>query len=296
MSSADACREVPRQHAFRVPQTERNVKDRTVTTADGVRLRTRMDGDPQAPPLLLLNSLGTDLTMWDPQIGAWGTHRRIIRFDQRGQGSSDVPLPPYSVEGLGRDALTVLDVNGIARSDVCGISLGGVVAMWIAAARPHRVRRLVLADTAVRVGTEQAWGQRIATVRAHGMDEITDHVLARFFSPGFLASGSPTVQAFERTLRAASVDGYTGSCAALATADLADLVQKISSPSLVIVGTADAATPPADAERLHNLLLDSRLVDLPGAGHLANVEQPERFARLVLDFLTSTVANAMTHP
>lgn len=260
--------------------------DRVITTDDGVRLHARVDGEAGAPPLLLLNSLGTDLSMWDPQVEIWAAHRQVVRFDQRGHGRSEAPEPPYTIERLGRDALAVLDAYEVEQADICGLSLGGLVALWIAGNGSDRVRRVVFADTAARVGTEQAWRQRADTVRAQGMDAIADMVLTRFFSPEFRASGAPAVDDLNRRLRAASVDGYTGSCEALATADLTELAGQVGLPSLVIVGTADEATPPADAERLCGLLPDSRLVRLPGAGHLSNLEQPERFGEVVAEFLT----------
>ncbi|WP_052668711.1 3-oxoadipate enol-lactonase [Nitriliruptor alkaliphilus] len=262
------------------------MSERSITTDDGVRLWTRSDGDPDAPALLLINSLGTDLSMWDPQIAAWSEFRRVVRFDQRGHGRSSCPPPPYTVEQFGRDALAVLDAHEVAAADICGLSLGGIVALWVAATAPERIERAVFADTAARVGTEAGWRERAATVRADGMGAITDLVLARFFSPDFLRSGHASVTALDRTLRAASVDGYTGSCEALATADLTGLATSVRAPSLVMVGGADEATPPADARALHALIPDARLIELPGAGHLANLERPERFGQVVRAFLT----------
>jgi 3-oxoadipate enol-lactonase len=261
------------------------VSTRAITTDDGVRLHARADGDPAAPLLLLLNSLGTDLSMWDPQVDLWAATHRVVRFDQRGHGRSDVPPPPYTVERFGRDALTVLDTYGSSQADVCGLSLGGLVALWLAGRAPKRVRRAVFAATAARVGTADGWRERAATVRAEGMASVTDLVLARFFSPSFRARGAPAVDALERALRTAELDGYTGSCEALAVADLTALAPEVRAPSLVLVGTADEATPPSDAAVLHELLSDSRLVELPGAGHLANLEEPKRFAETVLRFL-----------
>jgi 3-oxoadipate enol-lactonase len=261
-----------------------------ITTDDGVRLHTRVDGHPDGPPLLLLNSLGTDLAMWESQLEAWGAARQVIRFDQRGHGRSQAPPPPYTIERLGRDALAVLDAYEVRQADLCGLSLGGLVALWVASTVPGRVRRAVFADTAARVGTEEAWRQRAATVRREGMDAVVELVLSRFFSPAFRASGAPAVAALERTLRAASIHGYSGSCEALATADLSDLAGQVRAPSLVVVGTADGATPPSEAEALHRLLSAAELVRLPGAGHLANLEQPERFADIVLEFLDTKEA------
>jgi 3-oxoadipate enol-lactonase len=257
-----------------------------VTASDGVRLHTRSHGDPEAPCLLLLNSLGTDLSLWDGQVARWAATHRVLRFDQRGHGASEAPAGAYTIEQLGCDALAVLDAYGVARADVCGLSLGGLVALWVAGRAPERVRRAIFADTAARVGTEPAWRTRAATVRADGMAAVVELVLSRFFSPAFRASEDPAVARLEATLRTASADGYAGSCDVLADADLSDLAPQVQSRSLVIVGTADEATPPADARALHALLPDAQLVELPGAGHLANLEQPDRFAALVCAFLT----------
>jgi 3-oxoadipate enol-lactonase len=257
-----------------------------ITTDDGVRLFTRVDGLLGGPTLLLLNSLGADLSMWDPQVEAWGAARRVIRFDQRGHGCSQAPPPPYTIERLGRDALAVLDAYEAAQADLCGVSLGGLVALWVAGTAPSRVRRAVFADTATRIGTEEAWRERAATVRREGMAAVVELALGRFFSSGFRRSNPPAVAALELTLRSASVDGYSGSCEALATADLSELVGQVHAPSLVVVGTADEATPPSDAARLLSLLRDARSALQPGAGHLASLEQPERFGHIVDDFLT----------
>jgi 3-oxoadipate enol-lactonase len=258
---------------------------RTVITDDGTRLCARVDGPPDGTPLLLCNSLGTEMSAWRAQVGTWAATRRVVRFDQRGHGDSDAPPGPYTVERLGRDACEVLDAFEIDRADVCGISLGGLVALWVAAETPQRVRRLVLADTAVRVGTEEAWRGRAELVRSDGMEAVTDLVLARFFSAAFRDSGDPEVGRIDATLRTASVDGYAASCEALAVGDLRGLAPRVRAPTLVIVGTADEATPPSDARELQRFVPDARLVEIDGAGHLANLERPERFTTLVERFL-----------
>jgi 3-oxoadipate enol-lactonase len=264
----------------------------TVTTNDGLELLTRVDGVAGAPWLLLLNSLGTDLAMWDGQLEAWATTHRVLRFDQRGHGRSTASAPPYTIERFGSDVLAVLDAHEVESTDVCGISLGGLVALWLAGTSPARVRRAVFADTGPRIGTEEAWRDRAEVVRTEGMRAVTDLVLERFFSRGFRSSGHPAVGRIERSLRDASIDGYSGSCEALATADLTALARTVTVPSLVVVGTADEATPPEDARALHSLLPGSQLVELDGAGHLANIEQPGRFADIVQDFLAGTEQEA----
>jgi 3-oxoadipate enol-lactonase len=250
-----------------------------------VELHTRVDGDADAPPLLLVNSLGTDLSVWDAQLPAWAGTHRVIRYDQRGHGASSTPPGPYTIDELGHDALAVLDAVEVDRADVCGLSLGGVVALWLAVHAPDRVGRVVLADTAARVGTEDAWRTRAAAVRDGGMDAVVDLVLERFFSDGFRASDAPALRRVGDRLREADPEGYAASCEALATADLRDLVGRTDAPCLVIVGTADAATPPHDARELHDRLPDAAYRELPGAGHLANLERPDEFAELVADFL-----------
>lgn len=256
---------------------------RTVTHA-GIDLHARIDGDPSGPPLLLVNSLGTDLSSWDDQLDAWSGHR-VVRYDQRGHGHSTAPPGPYTIEQLGADALAVLDAFEVGRADVCGLSLGGLVAQWLAVHAPDRVGRVVLADTAARIGGEEAWRTRAALVREQGMEAVVDLVLERFFSPAFLASGDPAVARVAADLRAADPEGYAASCEALAVADLRAAVPAIGVPCLVVVGTADAATPPADARALRDLVPGSAYAELDGAGHLANLERPDEFARLVADFL-----------
>jgi 3-oxoadipate enol-lactonase len=261
------------------------VIERTVTTDDGIRLHTCAEGAEDAPALLLCNSLGTDLAMWDAQLPRWSEHHRVLRFDQRGHGRSDAPSGPYSIRRLGRDALAVLDAYGVAAADVCGLSLGGQVALWVAANGTGRIRRSVLADTAVRIGSADAWRERAATVRREGMRAVVDLVLGRFFSPAFRASGDAAVGRVERMLLATPVHGYSGSCESLATTDLTHEAGRIVAPTLVVVGTADGATPPPDAEHLHRLVRGSSYAELPGAGHLANLEAPDQFAELVSAFL-----------
>lgn len=228
--------------------------DQDVITPDGVRLHSRSDGDPSAPCLLLCNSLGTDLSMWDGQVLGWSRTHRVGRFDQRGHGRSAAPDGAYTVERLGRDALSVMDAHGVGRADVCGLSLGGLVALWVSGQAPDRVRRAVYADTAARIGTESAWRTRASTVREKGMGAVVDLVLQRFFSPAFRAGGDPEVARVEAMLRDVEVAGYAGSCDALAVADLRGDATQVQAPSLVLVGTAYEATPPADAQTLYALL------------------------------------------
>lgn len=261
------------------------MSERTLTTVDGVRLAARADGPDRSPALLCCNSLGTGRELWDPQIDGWSECRRVIRFDQRGHGASDVPDAPYRIDELGRDALAVLDAYQVDQADLCGLSLGGVVALWLVSHHPDRVRRLVLACTAAKVGTEQAWRTRADAVRNGGTDVIADMVMERFFSAAFRQRDPDTVARIRATLIATPDEGYIGSCLALATADLREHVATVRAPTLVLAGTADEATPPSVMRDLHAGIPVATWQELAGAGHLANLEVPAAFERAVHNHL-----------
>lgn len=241
--------------------------------------------------MLLCNSLGTDLSMWDAQVGQWARSRHVVRFDQRGHGASDAPEGPYTYERLGRDAIAVLDAVGAESADVCGLSLGGAIALWIAAHVTDRVRRLVLADTAARIGHEEAWLDRAAIVRSGGIGSVADLVMHRFFSTAFRQAAPPAVERFRGILETTDPEGYAASCEALAHGDLREAARHVDTVTLLIVGSADEATPPASAKDLHRRLPNSRLVQLEGAGHLANIEQAEAFTLAVEVFLSEASAS-----
>ena len=166
-----------------------------------VRLHYRIDGDAGSPPLLLSNSLGTSLEMWEPQIGVLEARFRVIRYDSRGHGRSEVTRGPYSIEMLAQDALALLDALAIPRAHVCGLSMGGVVAMWLGVNTPGQVDRLVLANTAAKIGTAELWNARIEAVQTGGMASIAPAVLARFFSPQMLEQPTPMIATLFRARR-----------------------------------------------------------------------------------------------
>jgi 3-oxoadipate enol-lactonase len=253
---------------------------------DGCRLAYAVDGPEGAPAVLLLNSLGTTMEMWDPQRDAFARAWRVIRCDTRGHGRSDAPPGPYTLDQLGRDALAVLDAAGADRAHVCGISMGGMMAMWLGLHAPGRVGRLVLANTGARVGTAEGWADRMARVRASGMETVADAVLGRFFTEAFRERHPDTTARFRATLAACPPEGYAACCEALRDADLREDVNRIDAATLVVTGTDDAATPPASAEFLRERIPGARLVTLDAA-HLSNVERAEAFNAAVLDFLAN---------
>lgn len=262
------------------------MNDGTVLTRDDVRLAVRADGSPDATALLCCNSIGTGMELWNPQIAAWSTQRRVLRFDQRGHGASEAPPSPYRIDDLGRDALAVLDAYGVEQADLCGLSLGGIVALWVAIHHPRRVRRLVLACTAAKVGTEESWRARAQSVLAGGTSSIADMVMERFFSADFRDHHPQAVAAARERLTDMLDEGYLGCCLALSAADLRAELDQVTAPTLVLAGGADEATPPRVVRELYEGLPDARWRELEGVGHLANLEAPEEFARAVLDHLT----------
>lgn len=257
-----------------------------VTTDDGVRLAYRVDGRANAPLLLLANSLGTDWRVWDNQVGPFASRLRVVRYDMRGHGQSEAPEGPYDIDRLGRDALAILDALGARRAHVCGISLGGMVAMWLAGRHAERVDHLILADTATRIGSEESWTERIRAVREGGMPAIRERVVGRFLSEAFREREPNLARRLGEMLVATPAAGYIAACQALQTADLDTVAGRIRCPTLVVVGALDESTPPAQAEALRHAIVGSELVIFDHAAHLPNVEQPDAFNARGLMFLS----------
>lgn len=250
-----------------------------------IRLHYRVDGAPQAPWLVLSNSLGTDLDMWSPQMPALERSFRVLRYDQRGHGKSTVPPGPYSIAQLGRDVIGLCDVLTIPRAHFCGLSLGGVSGMWLGVNAPERIDRLVLCNTAAKIGTPELWDARIAAVRQGGMGAIVDAVLGRWFTPSFAAQSTSEMAAVRAAILRTPPEGYIGCCAALKAMDLREAITTIRAPTLVIAGTHDIATPAADGQLVAQRIPGARLVELPAA-HLSNIESAAAFTAALVAHLT----------
>jgi 3-oxoadipate enol-lactonase len=257
---------------------------------DDVHLHYRLDGPAAAPVLLLSNGLGLDLHMWDTQMPALGARFRVLRYDTRGHGRSAIPDDPSTIDRLGHDVLALLDRLHIERAHFCGLSLGGMTGIWVAANAPERVSSLVLANTAPLIGTHEMWDARIVTVNTKGMAAISEAAIARWFTPEFIARAPAVVSSlkamFERTLPA----GYVSCCAANRDADLRETVAAIRVPTLIITGRHDIATPPAQGDWLAQRIPGARCVELV-AGHLSNLEAADAFTALVADHIASASAS-----
>ncbi|MEU5904551.1 3-oxoadipate enol-lactonase [Micromonospora sp. NPDC047467] len=247
------------------------------------RLHTIVDGPATAPVLLLGSSLGTTSAMWEPQVAALAQRFRVIRYDHLGHGRSAVPAGPYTLDLLGRELLRTLDDLDVPQVHCAGVSLGGMVGMWLAAHAPDRVRRLALLCTSASLGPPAQWWDRAATVRAAGLPVIADAVVSRWFTPAFAAARPDVVTAYRAMLTATSPAGYAASCEAIATMDLRPDLGRVVAPTLVVAGADDPATPLEHAREIVGRIPGARLAVVPAAAHLANVEQPEQVSRLLRD-------------
>ena len=254
-----------------------------------MKLHHRFDGSRHAPVLALPTSLGTTTELWDANVVAWSETFRVLRYDQRGHGGSDVPPGPYSIEDLGRDFLSLLDWLGIDRVSFCGVSLGGATAMWLAAHAPERIDGLVLACTSPRFGDPDPWLERAALVRRSGVEPIADTVTARWFTARFAEERREVVSRFRDLLASTPPEGYAGGCEAVAGWDFRDRLALVRAPTLVVAGADDPATPLEHARLIVDRIQDAKLVVLPGAAHLANVEQADTFSRVVAEHLAAAM-------
>jgi 3-oxoadipate enol-lactonase len=251
----------------------------------GCRLRYWIDGDPAAPALLFSNSLGTTHDLWKAQVEGLSSSFRIIRYDTRGHGASDAPAGPYTIDTLGLDALAILDAAGVSRAHVCGLSLGGLTAMWLGVHAPARVGTLMLASTAARICDTDFWQNRIEQVQEAGIEPLADASMTRWFTDSFRAAHPGIVDDFRRMLVASPADGYASCCGALRDGDLRAQIGSIAAPVLVLVGLHDPVTPPSDAEAIRARIRGAQVTVLDAA-HLANVEKADAFNQSVLAFMT----------
>jgi 3-oxoadipate enol-lactonase len=262
----------------------RQAQSDSFAAIDGSRIRFRLDGPIGAPVLVLSNSLGTNLDMWEPQLGAFSRRFRVLRYDSRGHGFSDVTAGPYTIERLARDVLGLLDELEIARAHFCGLSMGGMAGMWLGVHAPKRVDKLVLCNTAPRIGSAERWNARIDAVTKGGVGGIADALIELWFTPRFRVAAADTVQRMRAMLIGCPTDGYIASCAAVRDMDQWSTLSRIERPTLIVTGTHDAVTPPAEARRMAEVISDAKQVELDAA-HISNIEAAGRFTAEVLAFL-----------
>lgn len=250
------------------------------------RLHYEIDGDSNAPVLVLSNSLGTTLDMWLPQMAALTEHFRVLRYDTRGHGQSEVTPGPYTIAQLGGDVVALLDHLNVTRAHFCGLSMGGMTGMWLGIHAPDRINRLVLCNTSAAIGVPEMWNARIAQVRQGGMASVIPAVLERWFTADFLANAPTQVERVRTMLANSSVEGYAANCAAVRDMDQRADLGRILAQTLVIGGKHDKSTPPEHGELIAKSIPGARYVEL-NAAHLSNWEAAQAFTQQVQHFLLS---------
>ncbi|MFG1797677.1 3-oxoadipate enol-lactonase [Nocardia sp. NPDC049149] len=245
-----------------------------------------VDGPVDGPPIVLSGSLGSDLRMWEPQVAALvAAGYRVVRYDHRGHGGSPVPVGPYSLADLGGDVIALLDRLTIRRAHFVGVSLGGMVGMWVAEFAPCRLSTLTLCCTSADLGPATAWADRAATVRAEGTGAIAEAAVQRWFTPEWRAAHPDRTRDYQQMIAATPAEGYASCCAAIETMDIDARLARISAPTVVIVGADDPATPPAHGEHIAATIPLARLRIVHPGAHLASAERPDTVNDLILTHL-----------
>jgi 3-oxoadipate enol-lactonase len=255
-----------------------------MTTEDGARIHVEAEPDNGGPALLFSNSLGTNLHMWDAQMAAFGQAFRVIRYDSRGHGRSDAPAGLYTMDRLGRDALAILDGLGIGRACYCGLSKGGMVGQWLGAHAADRIERMALCNTSAYIPAPDLWNMRIDVSTGGGMAALCQGIIERWFCEEFRAGNPDEIARVAGMVLATPGHGYAGCCAAIRDMDLRESTRGIKTPTLVVAGAKDPATPPDHGREIHEMIDGSEFV-LLDAAHLSNIEQTGEFNRRVLAFL-----------
>jgi len=253
---------------------------------DGARIWYTIDGRDDAPAVLLIHSLGTSHALWDAQLPTLVDRFRLIRYDARGHGKSSAPPGEFTIEQLGRDALAVLDATGVQTATICGVSIGGLTSIWLGQNAHDRVSRLVLANTAARIGTSDVWSERMQFVRESGIEIAAEQAIPRWFTDAFCEEHPDIVARFLAIARSCPLDSYIAACAALRDADLRRDLHRVTVPTLVVAGSKDESTTVADGAYLRDNIPEARM-EVLDASHLSNVERSAEFSALLDEFLST---------
>lgn len=254
---------------------------------NGVVIHHEVRGSADKPWLIFSNSLGTDFRIWNAVVEQLQADFRIVLYDKRGHGLSEATPAPYRLSDHVADLAALLDHLGVNRAAVVGLSVGGLIAQGIAALHPEKVAALVLCDTAHKIGTADAWNDRIKAVTTNGIASIADAIMQRWFTDAYRSPENPDFIGYTAMLTRTDVDGYAGTCAALRDADLTESTRALKVPALVMVGDQDGSTPPDLVRSTAELIEGSEFRIVEGAGHLPNIEKPDVVATLVGSFLKS---------
>ena len=251
---------------------------------NGLRMRYEFSGLQTGPVLVFSHPLGTDLTMWDGQAEDFGKTFRVLRYDKRGHGGSSSPAGPYTIEQMGRDAVALLDYLKLDQVNYCGLSIGGQTGMWLGVNAPNRLNRLVLSNTAAKIGNDDGWNARIDAVTKGGVKSVSKVVIDRWFTPEFQSKAPVEIDKIRTLFERSDAAGYIACCAAVKTFDFREKVGGVRVPTLVIAGTHDPATTPVDTKFVADRIAGSKFVEL-NASHLSNIERRQKYSAAVAEFL-----------
>jgi 3-oxoadipate enol-lactonase len=263
-----------------------NMEDRLIKAGD-ITLHCRLSGPDGAPWITLLNSIASNVSMWDGQVAALSADYRVLLLDARGHGESTATPPPYGFDLLVGDVIALWDALSITRSHVIGLSLGGMIAAGLALARPDRLGGVVIANSMMEATPAfvESWDARITLAREHGIDAVVEPTLARWLTSAFIETQIERVAAVRTMIRSTSLDGFIGTAEALKTLDYRKRLTEITRPCLFIAGREDIACPVAGIKAEAALVTGAQYAELSPAAHISNLEQPDDFTRAVLDFL-----------
>ncbi len=247
------------------------------------------------PVLVFANSLGTDFRIWRDVIVRFAGDFAMVLYDKRGHGLSDVGDMPYSMDLHVADLAGLLDLLAVKQAVICGLSVGGLIAQGLYAARPDLVRALALCDTAHRIGTAEIWNTRIAAIEENGIASITDSILERWFTPGFRRPENNALHGYRNMLIRQPVAGYAGTCAAIRDADFTEAAKRIAVPTICIVGDQDGSTPPDVVLSTAKLIPGARYEVIKDAGHIPCVEQPEMLTAVLRAFIDTIPPGEHAH-
>ena len=256
-----------------------------VFRTNDTRLYYRVEGNYAGKVILFHHSLGANLTLWDRHAGQFEDHHRIVRFDARGHGRSSVPEGPYDVRQFGHDTIALMDHLGIERFQFCGLSLGAMVGLWLAANAPHRIERILLAGASAWVANKEAFDKRLARLETEGLETEIDRLLERWFTPAYLRTGARDLSQIRDMVVATPPEGYRASAIAVRDFDGRPLLSRIVCPTLLLTGAEDTATPVGEAQEIARSVATARLVVIDEASHLAQVEQASVFDSHLSNFL-----------
>jgi 3-oxoadipate enol-lactonase len=250
----------------------------------------RFDGPDQAPVVMMSNSLMSDHTMWDPQLAVLTKRFRVLRYDTRGHGASETTPGPYTIELLARDAAALMDALDLPAVHFVGLSMGGMIAQYLAAFYGGKIKSLALCDTASEMPPPEMWNERFAVARAKGIEGLADSTLKRWFTPHFLAAGGPAIDKVADMIRSTGADGYIACASGVRDMSQTDILARIKAPTVIIVGRQDPACTLAQSQVLDEHIKQADLVVIEDAAHMANIEQTQAFNEALMGFLEAQIS------